>query len=96
MRFTWDPRKAATNLTKHGVGFEEAVTVFADPLAIIADDAVHPERALITGVSVAARVLVTVYIEVNHDDQSKDEIRLISARLATGHERRVYEEGEER
>jgi uncharacterized DUF497 family protein len=95
VRFTWDPRKAASNLSKHGVAFEEAVTVFADPLAIIVDDAEHPERALITGLSVAARVLVTVYIEVNHDNQSQDKIRLISACLATKHERRRYEEGED-
>ena len=40
MRFTWDPRKAAANLRKHGVTFEEATTVFADPLALVLDDAV--------------------------------------------------------
>jgi uncharacterized DUF497 family protein len=51
--FTWDRRKAASHLSKHGVAFDEAVIVFADPFAIIADDAEHPERALITGVSVA-------------------------------------------
>jgi len=93
--FTWDPRKAASNLSKHGVAFEEAATVFADPLAIIVGDAQHGERALIIGSSLAARVLVTVFIEVNHDDESKDEIRLVSARPATKHERRRYEEGED-
>jgi uncharacterized DUF497 family protein len=45
VRFTWDPRKAASNVSKHGVAFKEAVTVFADPLAIIVEDAEHPERA---------------------------------------------------
>jgi hypothetical protein len=95
VRFTWDSRKASSNLSKHEVSFEEAVTVFADPLAIIAEDAEHPEREIIIGLSMASRVLVTVFIEVNHDDESEDEVRIISARPATKHERRRYEEGEE-
>jgi uncharacterized DUF497 family protein len=66
-----------------------SVTSFADPLAIIADDLVHPERAILIGMSWKARILVTVFIE-----KSDDEIRLISARLATRPERRRYEEGE--
>jgi uncharacterized protein len=77
------------------VSFEEAVTVFTDPLAIIVEDANHPERAIILGLSLAARVLVTVYCEVSHENESEDEIRLISARRATKHERRRYEEGED-
>jgi len=44
MRFTWDPTKAASNLRKHGVSFEEALTVFGDPLARIHDDPLHSER----------------------------------------------------
>ena len=63
MRFTWDPRKASANLRKHGVTFEEATTVFADPLAMIVDDVVHTERALIIGESMLRRVLVTVIVE---------------------------------
>jgi uncharacterized DUF497 family protein len=42
--FTWDPRKADSNLRKHGVAFDEATTVFADPLALVIEDAVDPER----------------------------------------------------
>lgn len=42
----WDPRKATSNVKKHGVGFTEAVTVFADPLARIVEDAIHVQRAL--------------------------------------------------
>ena len=64
MRFTWDLRKAAVNARKHGVTFEEATTVFGDPLALIATDAVHEERTLIIGESVVRRVLVTVFTEV--------------------------------
>ena len=94
VRFTWDPRKADSNRAKHGVTFEEACTVFADPLAIVAEDANDVERSLITGQSAADRILVTVFIERVTDD-GDDTIRIISARLATKHERRRYEEGEE-
>ena len=87
MRYVWDPKKARSNEQKHSVSFEEAVTSFADPLAIIADDLVHPERALLIGASWKSRILLTVFIE-----KSEDEIRLISARLATRPERRRYEE----
>ncbi|MBK6694529.1 MAG: BrnT family toxin [Myxococcales bacterium] len=89
MRYVWDPTKARANRKKHGIPFEEAVTSFADPLAIIVDDDAHPERALLIGMSFTERVLVTVFIE-RHDD----EIRLISARMATRAERRRYEEGD--
>ena len=89
MRYVWDPKKARSNEQKHGVSFEEAATAFADPLAIIVDDLVHPERATLIGMSWKARILVTVFIE-----KSEEEIRLISARLASRPERRRYEEGE--
>ncbi len=88
MRFTWDPRKSASNERKHGVSFEEAVTVFADPLALAVEDTVDPERTVLIGMSERQRVLLTVYAE--RDDET---IRLISARRATSHERRHYEEG---
>ena len=90
MRFAWDPRKAAANLRKHGVTFEEATTAFLDPLAMVVDDAVHPGRSLIIGESALRRVLVTVFAE-----HAEDEIRMVSARRATRRERRRYEEGEE-
>ncbi len=88
VRFTWDPRKAAVNLRKHGVSFEEAASVFADPLALAVEDAVEPERALLIGLSDRRRVLLSVYSEIDDDT-----IRIISARRATSHERRHYEEG---
>jgi uncharacterized DUF497 family protein len=89
VRYVWDPKKARSNEQKHGISFEQAVTSFADPLAIIVDDLVHPERALLIGMSKEANILVTVFIE-----KSEDLVRLISARLATRPERRRYEEGE--
>ncbi len=91
MQFTWDERKAAQNLRKHGVSFVEASTVFTDPLAILVDDILHPERALLIGLSARAHTLVVVHAEIDATS-----IRLISARLATRHERRTYEEGTER
>ena len=89
MRYVWDPKKAEANRTKHGVRFEEAVTAFADPLGIIVDDSAHPERAILIGMSVRSRGLLSVFIE-------RDDVvtRIISARLATRPERRRYEEGE--
>ena len=89
MRFTWDPPKAQTNVRKHGVTFEEASTVFADPLALILNDTAHSDRSLIIGESVVRRILVAVFVEI-----ADDEIRLISARRATRHERTSYEQGQ--
>ena len=90
MRFIWDSRKASANVRKHGVTVEEAATVFADALALIAEDALDPARALIIGESAGRRILVTVFVEI----QAR-QIRIISARRATSHERRRYEEGQE-
>jgi uncharacterized protein len=89
VNFTWDPRKAASNRKKHGVSFEEAATVFADPLALAIEDELYPDRALLLGVSDRQRVLLVVHVEL-----SDETIRLISARRATSHERRRYEEGQ--
>lgn len=89
MRCVWDPRKASLNTQKHGVTFEEAATVFSDPLALIIEDESHPENARILGESAASRILLVVFVE-----RRRDVMRLISARRATRHERRRYEEGE--
>jgi uncharacterized DUF497 family protein len=89
VRFTWDPLKAQVNLRKHGVAFEEATTVFADPLALIVSDTSETDRSLIIGESIVRRILVAVFVEI-----TDDEIRLISARRATRHERRNYEQGQ--
>jgi uncharacterized DUF497 family protein len=72
------------------VTFAEAVTVFADPLARIVEDAVHGDRALIIGESSLQRMLMTVFVEV-----SENETRIISARRATRAEKRLYEAGGE-
>lgn len=90
MRFEWDARKSAANLLKHGVGFDEASTVFGDSLAATARDLDHSaaEARFVTfGLSSSGRVLA-----VSHTDRG-GAIRVISARLATRLERRIYEEG---
>jgi hypothetical protein len=88
VRFAWDQRKAASNERKHGVSFEEAATVFADPLALAVEDALDPWRTVLIGMSELFHVLLVVHAEIDEDT-----IRLISARRATSHERRHYEEG---
>ena len=87
--FEWDPRKAASNLTKHGVSFVEAVTVFRDPQARIVQDPRHSvgeERLAILGQSERGRLLSVMFTERG------TRIRLISARKATRRERNDYEE----
>ena len=89
MEFIWDPNKAESNQKKHGVTFEEAVTAFNDPHAMIMEDPTHSqheERFLVLGLSERYRVLVVVFVE-----RVRDQLRIISARPATAHERRLYE-----
>jgi uncharacterized DUF497 family protein len=86
VRFTWDPRKAASNLKKHGVSFEEASTAFDDELGAYYPDTVEGDRFILVGYSRRARLLYVVHAEVHHDF-----IRIISARRATSHEKTRYE-----
>ncbi|MGC4001174.1 MAG: BrnT family toxin [Anaeromyxobacter sp.] len=90
MRFDWDPEKAASNLMKHGVSFEEAASVFADPLALYGEDPDHPGRTRVIGASARRRLLFCVFVE-----RDEHAFRIISARRVTAHERRRYEEGTE-
>lgn len=87
--FEWDSRKASSNLTKHGVTFDEATTVFGDTLSLLMDDPKHSEdeqRFLVMGLSVQHRLLVVAFAE------RPPRTRIISARLATRHERNLYEQ----
>lgn len=89
IEFEWDPRKAAANLRKHGVAFEEAVTAFADPHSITISDPDHSvgeARFVLIGRSAVQRILVVIHLERG------ERIRLISARLAARRERGTYEE----
>jgi uncharacterized DUF497 family protein len=90
MEFEWDPDKAAANEKKHGVTFLEAATVFGDPLAITfvdPDHSVNEQRYLTFGLSRFDRLLV-----VAHTDREGWN-RIISARLMTRQEVKIYEEG---
>ena len=87
--FEWDEEKAQANLRKHGVSFEEAQTVFTDPLAMTIPDPDHSideARFIIIGESDKKRIVVVAHTE------RKKKIRLISARKATRAERKKYEE----
>lgn len=89
MKFEWDANKAVSNLAKHGVSFDEAKTVFNDPLYVDFYDPDHSddeERYLIVGESKLGRLLVVSYAE------RKDSMRVISAREVTRSEREAYEE----
>lgn len=84
--FEWDQNKAASNLNKHGIDFADAVTVFDDCNAIMINDPDHDEERFIAiGMDAYGRILVVVYT------WRGDDIRLISARKATKHERKQYE-----
>jgi len=88
--FEWDDGKAQANISKHAVSFEEASSVFADPLSLTIFDPVHSEeeeRYVTLGQSQRNRLLVVVLTDRD------DRIRIISARVATRRERRDYEEG---
>ncbi len=90
MEFEWDKNKAELNLKKHGTSFNEAATIFGDPLAITFDDPDHSigEHRFITfGLSRLNRLLI-----VSHTER-EDRIRVISARRMTKRERKIYEEG---
>jgi uncharacterized protein len=88
--FAWDQSKADANFQKHGVTFEEAVSVFENPIAAIFGDEAHSEeepREIIVGHSVENRLLLVCFVE--HERA----VRIISARLATAKERKDYEKG---
>ena len=90
IQFEWDPDKSESNLAKHGVRFDEATSVFSDPLSLTIEDPVHSgpgwDRFVTIGMSFRVRTLVVV-----HSDQDGS-IRIISARLASRRERATYEE----
>jgi uncharacterized DUF497 family protein len=91
VRFEWDPAKAADNVARHGVSFEEAATVFRDPLSATGPDPDHSfdeERFVTFGISTSGRLLVIAHTERG------DTIRIISTRPATAGERKIYEEDE--
>jgi uncharacterized protein len=91
LRFIWDPEKARTNRRRHGVSFEIAARVWQDPLHVVVPDRWQDgeERWHAIGQVGAATPLVVVHAYIDQDDLT---IRIISARRATPHERRAYEQ----
>ena len=90
MEFEWDPQKAVKNLRKHGVSFNEAATVFDDPLSITVLDPDHSEdeeRYIIVGMSKRGRLLIASHTERGN------RIRIINARELDRDEREEYETG---
>ena len=90
MQFEWDPRKAAANVKRRRITFDEAASVLDDPLSTTYPDEAHSEeetRFLTIGASQRGRVLVVAHTERN------DTIRIISARRTTRREREFYEQG---
>jgi uncharacterized protein len=89
-KFEWDHPKAASNLKKHGVSFDEAVSVFGDTMALTFSDTDHSDsedRIRTYGISNKSRLLVVVHTE------RRNGVRIISARKATHYEKSIYENG---
>lgn len=92
LTFEWDERKAVANRRKHGVGFDEAMTAFGDPLSSTIPDPAHSDeedRFVLIGESERGRLVVVVHVERG------ESIRIISARPATAGERRDHEQIDE-
>ncbi len=90
MEFEWDPKKATANIQKHNVTFQEAATVFGDPLAVTfydPDHSVDENRFITFGLSLQKRLLI-----VSHTERG-GQTRIINARLMDHDERKIYEEG---
>ena len=92
LRFEWHGRKARMNVAKHGVSFDEARTVFGDPLSITVADLGHTEdeyRFVIVGLTDQRRLVVVSHVERG------DTIRIVSARTANRREKKAYEEDQD-
>jgi uncharacterized DUF497 family protein len=88
LHFEWDDRKARSNLSKHGVSFEEASTAFGDPNSLTITDPVHSEeeeRFILLGQTYRGKIVVVIHTERGEN------IRIISARPASRRERKTYE-----
>ena len=93
LKFLWDPDKARRNLNKHDVAFEDAELVWCDPYHLVRFDRIEEgeERWHALGLSAGVVLLLVVHTYPGEDD---DLIRIVSARKATKHERRAYEDGD--
>jgi|SRR5215467_8210949 len=91
-RYIWDPKKAANNLAKHGVSFDDAVEAFGDPGHVVVenDDVDGEQRYLLIGMTRKLVLVVTVF--VTFESPHSMNIRIISARKAVAYEKSIYED----
>lgn len=90
-RFEWDEYKAAANLAKHRVSFEDATRVFIDPLALLEEDRIEDGEQRWQTIGMADGDILLLVIHVFRLSDGTEKIRIISARKAQPHERRKYE-----
>jgi uncharacterized DUF497 family protein len=93
MRFVWEERKSRRNLAKHKVSFETAMLVFDDPRAISRLDRIEHGEERWQTVGLAGGIVVLLVAHTYYDEDGEEVIRIISARKATPHERKMYEQG---
>ena len=89
MKYDWDREKAKINLKKHGISFQEAASVFGDPLALTFNDpdhSIHEHRLLTFGITQSGRWIIVSHTEI------ADTVRIISARHMNKQERKIYEQ----
>ena len=92
MTFEWDPAKAAANLAKHGVSFELAREVWEDPLFALLADRVEAGEQRWHAIGRVGAVVVLLVVHLHPDPHDEERVRIVSARKATAHERRRYEQ----
>jgi uncharacterized DUF497 family protein len=93
MRFVWEERKSRRNLAKHKVSFETATLVFDDPRAISRLDRIEHGEERWQTLGLAGGIVVLLVAHTYYDEEGEEVIRIISARKATPHERKMYEQG---
>jgi uncharacterized protein len=92
VRFDWDAHKNENNIAKHGIDFETARLVFDDPLCITFVDRVRGGEERWHAIGAIEDILILVVVHTYREEQADEVIRIISARRATSHERRLYAE----
>jgi len=90
--FDWDEKKNAINLRKHGVEFDEAALVFEDPFQLLLFDCFVENEARWKTIGSVGNVVLLLVVHTLEDDEGEEFVRIISARQASGYERRLYEE----
>lgn len=93
MRFLWDEKKSRANLTKHRISFETAAMVFEDPHSITHFDRIKDGEERWQTIGVAGGIAVLLVAHADSEESGEEVVRIISARKATAHERKIYEEG---